>query len=263
MTAELWDRETFVEKLRAIGVRGYHDKHPFHVAMNEGLLSSEAVRGWVANRFYYQRNIPLKDAAILANCPVREVRRAWIHRILDHDGVSSGAGESAVLSGESAAPNVLGTAHATANEGGIEAWLRLGEACGLSRDELLDNRHLLPGVRFAVDAYVNFARAQLWPIAIASSLTELFAPDLMTTRLAAFERFYRWIDPRRLEYFRRRVTQAQRDSDEALAISLEYCNTLELQREAVRALEFKCDVLWSMLDAIHHAYGDQDIATPA
>ncbi len=264
MTAGLWDRETFVEKLRAIGVRGYHDKHPFHVAMNEGQLSPEALRGWVANRFYYQRNIPIKDAAILANCPVREVRRAWIHRILDHDGVSSGAlesdspaaalAEADVLSGESGAPHALGTAHATGNDGGIEAWLRLGEACGIRRDELLDNRHLLPGVRFAVDAYVNFARSQPWPIAIASSLTELFAPDLMTARLAAFEKFYRWIDPSGLDYFRRRVTQARRDSDEALAISLEYCNTPELQREAVRALEFKCDVLWSMLDAIHHVY---------
>ena len=89
MTTGLWDRETFVEKLRAIGVRAYHDKHPFHVAMNEGQLSPEALRGWVANRFYYQRNIPIKDAAILANCPVREVRRAWIHRILDHDGTST------------------------------------------------------------------------------------------------------------------------------------------------------------------------------
>ena len=120
MTAEFWNRETFVEKLRAIGVRGYHDKHPFHVAMNEGRLSPEALRGWVANRFYYQRNIPIKDAAILANCPVREVRRAWIHRILDHDGISSGAVESDssavalaeadVLSGGSAASNALGTA---------------------------------------------------------------------------------------------------------------------------------------------------------
>jgi pyrroloquinoline-quinone synthase len=255
MTAELWDRKTFVEKLRAIGVRGYHDKHPFHIAMNEGGLSPEALRGWVANRFYYQRNIPIKDAAILANCPVREVRRAWIHRILDHDGFSVNAVESAVFSGRSVAPHALGTAHATANEGGIEAWLRLGGACGLSRNELLDNRNVLPGVRFAVDAYVNFARSQPWPIAIASSLTELFAPDLMTARLAAFEKFYRWIDPRGLDYFRRRLTQARRDSDEALAITLEYCSTLELQREAVRALEFKCDVLWSMLDAIHHAYG--------
>jgi pyrroloquinoline-quinone synthase len=234
-------------------VRAYHDKHPFHVAMNEGQLSPDALRGWVANRFYYQRNIPNKDAAILANCPVREVRRAWIHRILDHDGISAGAVESAVLGGEPGA-HALGTADATGNEGGIEAWLQLGEACGISRDELLDNRHLLPGVRFAVDAYVNFARSQPWPISIASSLTELFAPDLMTARLAAFEKFYSWIDARGLDYFRRRVTQARRDSDEALAITLEYCNTTELQREAVRALEFKCDVLWSMLNAIHHGY---------
>ena len=273
MTAELWNRETFLEKLRGIGVRGYHDKHPFHVAMNEGRVSPDALRGWVANRFYYQRNIPIKDAAILANCPVREVRRAWIHRILDHDGVSSrpvkshssavALAEADVLSGESAVPKAPGTPHATGNQGGIEAWLRLGEACGLSREELLENRHLLPGVRFAVDAYVNFARSQPWPIAIASSLTELFAPDLMTARLEAFEKFYRWIDPRGLDYFRRRVTQARRDSDEALVITLEYCNTPEFQREAVHALEFKCDVLWSMLDAIHHAYGGLEIAASA
>src|SRR4029079_17746839 len=245
-----WDRETFVEKLRAIGTRAYHDKHPFHLAMNEGQLSPEALRGWVTNRFYYQRSIPIKDAAILANCPVREVRRAWIHRILDHDGVAARTGglQSAPQGGMSAAGQPPPLA-----EGVIEAVLRLGEACGLSRDELLDNRHLLPGVRFAVEAYVNFARSQPWPIAIASSLTELFAPDLMSSRLAAFEKFYRWIDPGGLDYFRRRVMQARRDSDEALRIALEYCNTPELQREAVRALEFKCDVLWSMLDAIHHA----------
>jgi pyrroloquinoline-quinone synthase len=256
MSTGLWDRETFVENLRAIGVRAYHDKHPFHVAMNEGRLSPEALRGWVANRFYYQRNIPIKDATVLSNCPVREVRRIWIHRILDHDGVKTDAAKSAVLSGEPAAAHALGTTHATANEGGIEAWLRLGEACKLSRDELMEDRHLLPGVRFAVDAYVNFARTQPWPIAIASSLSELFAPDLMSTRLAAFEKFYPWIDPRGLDYFRRRTSQARRDSDEALEITLEYCNTFELQREAVGALEFKCEVLWAMLDAIHNAYGE-------
>jgi len=229
MTTRLWDRETFVEKLRAVGARLYHDKHPFHVAMNEGRLSPGALRGWVANRFYYQYNIPIKDAAILSNCPLRDVRRVWVHRIVDHDG-----------SGE--------------NEGGIEAWLRLGEACGLSRNELLEERHLQPGARFAVDAYVNFARMQPWPVAIASSLTELFAPDLMATRLAAFEKFYTWINPSGLDYFRRRVTQARRDSGEALAITLEHSTTRELQDAAIRALEFKCDVLWSMLDAIHHAY---------
>src|SRR5712692_3616971 len=109
MSDELWDRDTFLAKLREIGRRAYYDRHPFHVAMNEGHLSREALRGWVANRFYYQYNIPIKDAAILANCPVREVRRAWIHRILDHDGISSGIVESAVFSGQFAAPNALGT----------------------------------------------------------------------------------------------------------------------------------------------------------
>ena len=260
MTAELWDRETFVEKLRAIGVRGYHDKHPFHLLMNEGGLSPETLRGWVANRFYYQQNIPIKDAAILANCPVREVRQAWVHRILDHDGTMTRHVEGGVHS----TPEGLGSPElASPDEGGIEAWLRLGEACGLSRDHLLNDRHLLPGVRFAVDAYVNFARTQPWPIGIASSLTELFAPDLMTARLVAFEKFYQWIDPRGLDYFRRRLMQARRDSDEALAITLKYCNTADLQREAVRAIEFKCDVLWSMLDAIHHAYGGMEIAAPS
>jgi pyrroloquinoline-quinone synthase len=254
MTTGLWDGETFVENLRAIGVRAYHDKHPFHLAMNEGQLSPESLRGWVANRFYYQRNIPIKDAAILSNCPVREVRRVWIHRILDHDGPAT----SPDRSGQSAQPGKISAPGKPPlrEEGGIEAWLRLGEGCGLSRDELLQNRHLLPGVRFAVDAYVNFARTQPWPIAIASSLTELFAPDLMATRLVAFEKFYSWIDPRGLDYFRRRTTQARQDSEQALAITVEYCNTPKLQRDAICALEFKCDVLWSMLDAIHHAYAN-------
>jgi pyrroloquinoline-quinone synthase len=258
MTRGLWDRETFVENLRAIGARAYHDKHPFHVAMNEGRLSPDGLRGWVANRFYYQRNIPIKDAAILSNCPMREVRQVWIHRILDHDGILPGAG------GRSSCDAGEGLAEARpSNEGGIEAWLRLGEACGLSRNELLEDRNLQPGVRFAVDGYVNFARTQPWPIAIASSLTELFAPDLMAARLLAFEKFYTWIEPHGLDYFRRRTTQARRDSEEALAITLEYCNTPEFQREAVRALEFKCDVLWSILDAIHHAYGLKEGRLPS
>ena len=193
--------------------------------MNEGRLSPEAIRGWVANRFYYQINIPIKDAAIVSNCPLREVRRVWLHRIIDHDGARS-------------------------DEGGIEAWLKLSEACGLSREETLSERHVLPGVRFAVDAYVNFARTKSWPVAIASSLTELFAPDLMANRLAAFEKHYAWVQSWGFDYFRRRVTQARVDSEEGLALTLKYCSTRELQDEAVRALSFKCDVLWSMLDAI-------------
>lgn len=249
-----WSREEFVTRLREIGARAYHDKHPFHVAMNEGRLSKEAIRGWVANRSYYQQNIPRKDAAILANCPVRDVRRIWVHRVLDHDGVV----EAAVLGGskvEGRAPSCPAASDGGGyKEGGIEAWLLLGEACGLTRDELLENEQVLPGVRFAVDTYVNFARTEPWPVAIASSLTELFAPDLMATRLRAFENHYTWIDRSGLDYFRRRITQARRDSDEALAIMLEYCHTRELQEAAVWALKFKCDVLWSILDAIHHAY---------
>jgi len=225
-----WDRSTFAERLREVGTRAYHHQHPFHVAMNQGKLSPEAIRGWIANRFYYQLNIPIKDAAIISNCPLREVRRLWLHRIVDHDGTGPG-------------------------EGGIEAWLRLAEAGGLSREEVLQEKHLLPGVRFAVDAYVNFARAKPWPIAMASSLTELFAPDLMAQRLAAFETYYTWIKPSGFDYFRRRVTQAKVDSAEGLNITLDHCDTRTLQEQAVQALCFKCDVLWSMLDAIEARYG--------
>lgn len=226
----------FLARLREVGERAYHDKHPFHVAMNEGRLSPEALRGWVTNRFYYQRNIPIKDAAILSNCPFREVRRVWIHRITDHDGVDGGE-------------------VSRQEEGGIEAWLRLGEACGVSRDDLGQDRRVEPGVRFAVDAYVTFARTQPWPVAVASSLTELFAPDLMSARLAAFEKFYGWIDSGGLDYFRRRITQARRDSDDALKITLEHCDTPELQEAAIGALQFKCDLLWAILDAIQLRYG--------
>ena len=216
--------DSFVDTLRAHS-RRYHDQHPFHVRMNAGRLSHRQIQGWVANRFYYQENIPRKDAAILANCPDRGVRRRWIRRIIDHDGTAEG-------------------------EGGIEAWLRLGEAAGLTREEMWDERHVVPGVRFAVDAYVTFARTSPWVEAVASSLTELFAPDLMAERLAAFERYYTWIDPAGLAYFRARLTQAPRDSEHALEVVMEHCRTPDEQARAVAALSFKSDVLWSMLDAI-------------
>jgi pyrroloquinoline-quinone synthase len=221
----------FVAALRAQS-RGYHDQHPFHRRMNAGELSRSQIQGWVANRFYYQENIPRKDAAILANCPDREVRRRWVRRILDHDGTADG-------------------------EGGIEAWLRLGEAVGLSKEEVADERHVVPGVRFAVDAYLTFARTRPWVEAVASSLTELFAPDLMAERLAAFERHYSWIDRQGLAYFRARLTQAPRDSEHALQVVTEQCRTPDEQAAAVAALSFKCDVLWSMLDAIDRAYADR------
>jgi len=226
----LLETDSFVSALRAHSQR-YHDRHPFHRRMNDGELSRQQLRGWVANRFYYQVNLPRKDAAILANCPDRAVRRRWIQRILDHDGTAEG-------------------------EGGIETWLRLAEGVGLTREEVQDERHLVPGVRFAVDAYLTFARTRPWTEAVASSLTELFAPDLMAERLAAFERWYPWIDRRALAYFRGRLTQAPRDAEHALEVVTEYCRTPEEQAAAVAALSFKCDVLWSMLDAIDRAYAD-------
>jgi len=227
------DTDGLVAVLRAQSQR-YHDRHPFHQKMNAGGLSPEQIRGWAANRFYYQVNLPRKDAAILANCPERDVRRRWIQRILDHDGPVS---------------NHEGDAPA-----GIDTWLLLAEAVGLTRAEVLDERHVVPGVRFAVDAYVTFARTRPWTEAVASSLTELFAPDLMADRLAAFEQHYPWIDRQALAYFRARLSQAPRDSEHALEVVTRYCLTPEQQAAAVAALSFKCDVLWSMLDAIEQAY---------
>jgi pyrroloquinoline-quinone synthase len=225
MSDKPWPKKTFAAKLQDIGGSSYHHQHPFHVSMNSGRLERPAIQIWVANRFYYQTSIPIKDAAIISNCPVREVRRLWLHRITDHDGTQG-------------------------DEGGIGAWLRLGEACGLPRKALLAHSHVVPGVRFAVDAYVHFARSQPWPVAVASSLTELFAPDLMANRLEAFERFYPWVKPSGLDYFKGRLTQAPRDSGEALKLTLDHCVTHEMQQAALDALQFKCDLLWAMLDAI-------------
>lgn len=220
-----WPRDEFVRKLRGVLERRYHHLHPFNQRMHRGELSPEELRLWVANRFYYQANIPIKDAAILSNCPEPEVRRQWIQRILDHDGHG-------------------------AEEGGIEAWLRLGEAMGVSRDDMLSHRQLLPGVRFAVDAYVNFCRTKPWLEAVAASLTELFAPLIVKERLAAILSHYKWVDPEGLQYFRNRLSQAPRDAEHALSLVTERFRTCEAQERAVAALEFKCDVLWCLLDAV-------------
>jgi pyrroloquinoline-quinone synthase len=195
--------------------------------MDAGELTRDELQRWVANRFYYQRCIPLKDAAILANCPEVEVRRVWIQRIIDHDGTSSGSG-------------------------GIESWLRLGEALGLPREELESERRVLPAVRYAVDAYVNFARSRPWIEAVASSLTELFGPAAIRVRLAALEAHYPWIDPAGLEYFRSRLDQAPRDADHALGLVVERCLTRDQQERAVAALRFKTEMLWAQLEAIEH-----------
>ena len=216
--------EEFIAELRAQGTR-YHHLHPFHLRMDGGELTRDELQRWVANRFYYQKCIPLKDAAILANCPEVEVRREWIRRIIDHDGTTEGTG-------------------------GIESWLRLGEALGVSREELVSEQGVLPAVRYAVDAYVNFARRKAWIEAVASSLTELFGPAAIRVRLDALERHYVWVDPAGLEYFRARLVQAPRDAQYALDLVVDRCCTREQQEAALAALRFKTEVLWAQLDAI-------------
>jgi pyrroloquinoline-quinone synthase len=228
-----WTREEFEQKLREKGA-GYHIYHPFQVMMNEGKLDRQQIQGWVANRYYYQISIPIKDAAVLSNCPEREVRRRWIQRIIDHDG-SQG------------------------DEGGIEGWIRLGEACGMQRGEITSLKQVLPGVRFAVDAYVNFARRAPWQEAVCSSLTELFAPKIHKARMQAWPQHYPWIEAEGYEYFRSRLTQAPRDVEHGLAVTLDYFKTRAQQERALDILQFKLDLLWSMLDAILLGYCKVDV----
>jgi pyrroloquinoline-quinone synthase len=223
-----WSKAEFERQLRA-KESGYHTHHPFHLMMNEGKLTPAQIRGWVANRFYYQFCIPMKNAAVLSNCPDREVRRLWVRRILDQDGSAD-------------------------EPGGLEAWIRLGEACGIDRTELTSLRMVLPAVRFAVDAYVNFARTRPWQEAACSSLTELFAPQAHNDRLATWPLHYKWVKPEGLEYFRSRLSQARRDVEHGLAITLDYFTTRETQERALEILQFKLDVLWTLLDAVQAAY---------
>jgi pyrroloquinoline-quinone synthase len=229
VSAPAWTAEEFERQLREKG-RGYHIHHPFNVMLNTGKADREQIRGWVANRFYYQINIPRKDAAILANCEDRAVRRAWVQRILDHDGHGD-------------------------DPGGIESWVRLGEAVGSSREHLESLREVLPGVRFAVDAYVNFARHAPWPEAACSSLTELFAPQIHQQRLAGWPQYYPWIEPAGLEYFQSRVSLARRDVEFGLKVTLERFTTRAEQERALQILQFKLDVLWQMNDAMALRYG--------
>ena len=221
-------RKEFEVALRAKG-NFYHTQHPYHIAMYEGRCTPEQIRGWVANRFYYQISIPIKDAAIMANCPDRDARRQWVQRILDHDGYDGA-------------------------EGGIEAWLRLGESVGLSREEILSEEHVLPGVRFAVDAYINFARRANWKEAASSSLTEMFAPTIHQNRLDTWPTHYPWIKADGYQYFRNRLTEARRDVEHGLTITLDHYTTREQQDRMLEILQFKLDILWSMLDAMTMAY---------
>jgi pyrroloquinoline-quinone synthase len=228
---EPWCASDFEAKLREQG-RAYHIHHPFNVMLNTGTATREQIQGWVANRYYYQISIPRKDAAILSNCPDRAVRRIWIERILNHDGHGD-------------------------DPGGIESWLRLAEAVGLERANVESLARVVPGVRFAVDAYLNFARQQPWQESVCSSLTELFAPEIHKQRLATWPEHYPWIDQEGLHYFRSRVPLANRDVDHGLAVTLAYFKTREQQQRALEILKFKLDVLWSMNDAMAQHYGVQ------
>lgn len=219
-------------RLHALLEERYHHLHPFNQAMHEGSLTREQLQGWIANRFYYQQNIPVKDALLLAKLPAR-YRRVWITRIHTHDGEDE-------------------------NHGGLETWLRLAEAAGLRRGPVLDDSMVVPAVRFAVDAYVNFVRDRPWLEGVASSLTELFAPRIMKVRTHAFLEHYEWIDSEGLRYFRDRQDQAPKEADHALSIVREHATTPELHEGVVDALRFKCDVLWALLDGVQLAYPGDD-----
>jgi pyrroloquinoline-quinone synthase len=220
--------EALVDRLRAEGAGRYHDHHPFNLRMHAGALSKDELRRWVQNRFYYQTRIPIKDALILSKSDDSAFRRMWVHRLQDHDGTGNG-------------------------DGGLVEWLALARAVGLDEEEVRSCRGVLPGVRYACDAYVELVRSRSLVEAVASSLTEHFAPGIMRTRIAAWETHYPWVDQPSLAYFRQRVPRAARDAEEAIAYVTRHATTLKLQDACVRALLDKCAILWAMLDAIAEA----------
>ena len=228
----------FMERLRDEGARRYHDEHPFHRRMHEGTLARADLQRWVANRYYYQTRIPIKDAVILSKSDDPRFRRMWIQRIHDHDGTDS-------------------------DEGGLVRWQRLGDAVGLDRAELIACKNVLPGVRFACDAYVHFVRDASLVEAVASSLTEFFAPDLMSKRIAAWEKHYPFVDAAGLAYFRARVPRARRDSEEAVAFVVAHADTPALQDACVGALIRKTEILWHLLDCVAAASGLDPATVPA
>jgi len=222
-------REEFVQWLRREGERRYHDHHRYHALMHDGKLTKLQLQQWVLNRYYYQTRIPIKDAIILSKSEDPAFRRMWIHRVLDHDGERE-------------------------DDGGLALWLRLAEGVGLDREEVASCRSVLPGVRFACDGYVELVRERSLVEAVASSLTEFFAPDLMSKRILAWERHYPWVSQDMLAYFRSRVPRARRDSEEAIDFVVRHATSYELQERCVAALIRKTEILWHLLDCVHAAY---------
>ena len=223
--------------IRAVGAERYHDKHPFHQLLHGGKLAKGQVQAWALNRFCYQSAVPRKDAALMSRAFDRELRREWIHRILDHDG---SGGE----------------------EGGIERWLVLTDALGIDRAYVVSMEGALPATRFAVEAYVTFVRERTLLEAVASSLTELFAPSIHRERLIGMLENYDFIAERAMQYFRRRLDQANRDAEFALEFVKARAKTVATQAAVVDAVRFKCNVLWAQLDALHHAYVTPGLIPP-
>jgi pyrroloquinoline-quinone synthase len=220
----------FVERLRSQGAQHYHHRHPFNLRMHAGELARPELERWVVNRYYYQTRIPIKDALILSKSEDPAFRRRWIRRIGDHDGEQ-------------------------ADEGGLHEWLLLARGLGLDETEVRQCRRVLPAVRAACDAYVDLVRTRSLVEAVASSLTEHFAPDIMRTRIAAWETHYPWVNATALSYFRSRVPRATVDAQEALAFVVEHARTRSSQEACVRALLDKCKILWALLDAVAEAGG--------
>ena len=223
--------------IRAVGAERYHDKHPFHGLLHGGKLDKGQVQAWALNRYCYQAGVPRKDAALMSRVEDRELRREWVHRLLDHDGAGG-------------------------EEGGIERWLVLTDALGLDRAYVVSMQGALPATRFAVEAYVDFVRERTLLEAVASSLTELFAPSIHRQRISGMLESYDFIGEKAMQYFRRRLDQANRDADFALDYVKRHAETPHEQAAAVDAVRFKCNVLWAQLDALHHAYVTPGLIPP-
>jgi pyrroloquinoline-quinone synthase len=237
MDDRLLTHQEFEAALRAIGAERYHNLHPFHRLLHGGKLDRGQVQAWALNRFYYQRQIPVKDATLIARLPTSELRREWRRRLIDHDG-------------DGTAP------------GGMERWIKLAEGVGLDRVYVESLEGLLPATRFAVDAYVALVRDRSVLEAVASSLTEMFSPGIIAERVDGMLRGYPFVTMDTLAYFKPRLTQAPRDSDFALAYVLEQATTREQQEASLSALRTKCDILWAMLDALYLAYVEPRLIPP-
>ena len=225
-------------RLMAVGAERYHNRHPFHALMNSGGLSKGQLQAWALNRYYYQAIIPIKDAVILSRMTDPSMRREWRQRIIDHDGDND-------------------------QEGGIARWFALAEGLGLDHDYVVSLAGILPATRFAVEAYVHFVREKTLLEAIASSLTEMFSPETISVRVAGMLKNYDYITPEVLAYFEKRLTQAPRDANFALDYVRKNARTPEQQQQAIAALTFKCDMLWSMLDALYFAYVTPGLTPPS